>query len=187
MTVKGLEKWGDRIKECPVSNGRTLYYVSCGGLDFEVGIYCKDENETVVYTQVDNCLMTVLSECHRQKRRVRVWYGTGFKDYQTTGYIGRSCGLFKVPMIIFNSRSCSGRVISVSSLVRVDDTRTHKVLWRASNHCGKMELFYVKGNELPWQVCDRNNATPARFKTEKQARRWIDFQRQMAKAWGKSV
>lgn len=181
MTVKGLEKWGDRVRECPLSNGNTIYYVNCGGLDFEVGIYLKDKNEVEVYTQVDDCLMAVLSECYRQERRLRVWYGdrkTGeswFEDCETTGRIGRSCGNFRVPLILADSRSWYGGALSVGSLIRVDDIKARKTLWKVPNYCDKLELFHVKGNKLPWQVCGRST-TLACFETEEKARRWMDFQ-----------
>jgi hypothetical protein len=181
MTVKGLEKWGDKVRECPLLNGNISYYVNYEGLDFEVGIYLKDEDKVEAYTQVDNCLMAVLSECYRQKRRVRVWYGDGktgeswFEDFETTGYIGRSCGDFKVPLIVSNSRSWGGGALSVGSVIRVDDIKTRKTLWKVPNYYDKLELFHVKGNKLPWQVCGRST-TLACFETEEKARRWIDFQ-----------
>ena len=181
MTVKGLEKWGDRIKECPLSNGNTIYYVNYSGLDFEVGIYLKDKNEIEVFMQVDNCLMSVLSECYRQKRRVRLWYGdrksgeSYFEAFETTGRIGRSYGDFKIPLVIPNSRSWGGGALSIGSLIRVDDIKARKTLWKVPNYYDKLELFHVKGNKLPWQVCGRST-TLACFETEEKARRWIDFQ-----------
>ncbi len=181
MTVKGLEKWGDKVRECPLSNGNTIYYVNYEGLDIEVGIYLKDRDEVVAYTQVDNCLMAVLSGGYKYKRRLRVWYGdrkTGeswFEDFETTGYIGRSRGDFKVPLIISNSRSWCGGALSVGSVIRVDDIKARKTLWKVHNYQDKLELFHVKGNKLPWQVCGRST-TLACFETEEKARRWIDFQ-----------
>ena len=182
MTVKGLEKWGDRVRECPLSNGNTIYYVNCEGLDFEVGIYLKDKNEVEVYTQVDNCLMTTLSECYRQKRRIRVWYGdrkTGeswFEGFETTGCIVRSRrNSFNIPLILVNSRSWGGGALSIGSLIRVDDIKARKTLWKVPNYYDKLELFHVKGNKLPWQVCGRST-TLACFETEEKAKRWIDFQ-----------
>jgi hypothetical protein len=181
MTVKGLEKWGDKVRECPLSNGNIIYYVNCDGLDFEVGIYLKDEDKVEAYTQVDNCLMAVLSECCRQKRRVRVWYGdrkTGeswFEEADTTGRIGHSCGEFKFPLLIPNSRSCGGSALMVGSLIRIDDIKARKTLWKVPGYYDKLELFHVKGNRLPWQVCGRST-TLACFETEEKARRWIDFQ-----------
>lgn len=181
MLIKGLEKWGDKIRECSLSNGNTIYYVNYGGIDFEVGIYLKEENETEVYTQVDNCLMATLSECYRQKRRVRLWYGdrksgeSYFEDFETTGRIGRSCGDFKIPLVIANSRSWGGGALLVGSLIRVDDIKARKTLWKVPNYYDKLELFHVKGNKLPWQVCGRST-TLACFETEEKAKRWIDFQ-----------
>lgn len=182
MTVKGLEKWGDKVRECPLSNGNTIYYVNYGGIDFEVGIYLKEENETEVNTQVDNCLMATLSECYRQKRRVRLWYGdrksgeSYFEDFETTGRIGLSRGkIFKIPLVIASSRSWGGGALSIGSLIRVDDIKTRKTLWKVPNYYDKLELFHVKGNKLPWQVCGRST-TLACFETEEKAKRWIDFQ-----------
>lgn len=182
MAIKGLEKWGDRIKECPLLNENTIYYVNCGGLDFEVGIYLKDKNVVEAYTQVDNCLMAVLSECYRQKRRIRVWYGdrkTGhswYEDFETTGYIGKSCGKFNVPLIISNSRSFGGGALSVGSLIRVDDIKTHETLWKVPNFYSKLTLMHDERSEkYPWRVYG-GNINQANFETEEKARRWIDFQ-----------
>jgi hypothetical protein len=181
MEIKGLEKWGDKVRECPLSNGNTIYYVNYEGLDFEAGIYLKDKVEVELYPQVDLYLMAVLSGGYKLKRRLRVWYGDGktgeswFEDFNTTGYIGRSCGDFKVPLIISNSRSRGGSALSVGSIIRVDDIKTRKTLWKIHNYQDKLELFHLKGNKLPWQVCGRST-TLACFETEEKARRWIDFQ-----------
>lgn len=183
MTIKGLEKWGNRVSECPLSNGNTIYYVNYGGIDFEVGIYLKDKNEIEVFAQVDNCLMATLSECYRQKRRVRVWYGdrksgeSWFEDCETTGRIGRSGGkIFNIPLIIANSRSWGGGALSVGSLIRVDDIKARKTLWKVPNFCSELTLIHDEASKkYPWKVYGKHICY-ACFETEGKARRWIDFQ-----------
>lgn len=182
MSIKGLEKWENRVSECPLSNGNTIYYVNYGGIDFEVGIYLKDKNEVEAYAQVDNCLMAALSECYRQERRIRVWYGdrksgeSWFEDSETTGRIGLGHGkIFRIPLIIANSRSWSGKALSVGSLIRVDDIKARKTLWKVPDYNDRLEIIHVEDSKLPWQVCGRGTIF-ARFETEGKARRWVDFQ-----------
>lgn len=182
MTVKGLEKWGDRIKECPLSNGNIIYYVNYDGLDFEVGIYLKDKVEVEVYPQVDLCLMAVLSGAYKLKRRVRVWYGdrkTGhswYEDFETTGRIGKSRGNFNIPLIVPNSRSWGGGALSVGSLIRVDDIKTRETLWKAPNFYSELTLMHdERFVKYPWRVYS-GHINQADFETEEKARRWIDFQ-----------
>ena len=187
MRVEGLEKWEDRIKACELGNGNTIYYVERNGVDFEVGIYLGDKKTLEVYNQVDYSLMDILNSVRHSKHRIRIWYGdkdTGRswnEEYSVTGTVGRTCGIFKEPILLSNCRSCFGGAILVGSLIRVDDITSHRTLWKVSNfHVEKMSIEHrSEKTDYPYAVmCTKDNgaiSNIANFKTEIQAKRWIDF------------
>lgn len=186
MKVTGLEKWEDKVKECKLGNGNTIYYVERNGVDFEVGIYLGDEKTLEVYNQVDYSLMDILNSVRHSKHRIRIWYGdkdTGRswnEEYSVTGTVGRTCGIFKEPILLSNCRSYFGGAILVGSLIRVDDITSHRTLWKVSNfHVEKLYLETTVSENYPYAVMQLKDngdvSNIANFKTENQAKRWIDF------------
>lgn len=89
-------------------------------------------------------VVRILEECRisrnerRPGRRIRVRYGhtrgpkvglDWLEEYDVEGTIGRSTGRIKVPLMIHNSRSTGGQAIMDDCIVRIIDTKTHKVLY----------------------------------------------------------
>ena len=182
MKIEGLEKWGDKVIPCELGNGNIAYYVNMAGTDIEVGIWLKDENKLEVFNQVDEKLISVILQYRGSDERLRIWYGdrvTGKswnEEYDIMGTIGRTGGDFKIPILLNNSRSYGGGAILIGSLVRIDEISSHRTLW-------KHEKFYVPEMELTFQDCGNGynyhvyseGKEIAGFKTENQAKRWIDF------------
>lgn len=83
--------------------------------------------------QVINILENALSS-HRE-RRLKFHYGdakTGRdwnEEHGTTGYIGRSTGSIKIPLLIATSRSSGGGGILDHCILKISDTKTKKVLY----------------------------------------------------------
>lgn len=172
--------------EVKLSNGNTIYYKLYDGTAYEVGIDIKDEGLTE-YSQVNQALMRILKNAEHKDYRLRIWYGdrqTGTawnEEYDVCGYIGRSGGDIKIPLLINNSRSYGGPALSVGSIIRVDDIEEHRTLWKVNNfHVCPMELKHnTDSKNYPYEVWetkdDKSLSNVANFKTESSARRWIAF------------
>lgn len=173
-------------REVKLSNGNTAYYRIVNGMAFEVGMRQKGKEETEDYTAtVNDELVYILSRCYEKRNRIRVWYGdtkTGRawnEEYDIIGRVGRTTGELKVPILVYNARSCGGSEILLSSLIRIVDIKTHRTLWAVPNfHVEKMEVVYKNG-DYPFQVMQIRDTGEvvniANFKNEASAYRYTDF------------
>jgi hypothetical protein len=134
----------------------------------------KKETPQQVRDILDNCM-------HRYGQRVRVFYGdttTGrdwLEEYQTTGTIGRSTGNHPIPILISNSRSDGGPAILDHCIVRI--LINGREVYKHPNYY-QPELILGSGTkDLPFGVyADAvKMECHANFKTESQARRYIEF------------
>ena len=188
MKITGLEKWKDSLVEEKLDNGNIIYFVEKNGMYFSVGLYLKKENKLKVYKNVNEALLNTLLNSYNFKFRIRIWYGdleTGRswnEEYDTMGIIGRTTGKIKTPILINNSRSYGGLPVSIGSVIRIDDIKGKKTLWKVSNfHVEDMKVYEIFDNEnYKYQVSklaedSRQWEAQANFKTEKQAYNWIDF------------
>jgi len=128
---------------------------------------------------------TVLTECYNNQCRIRIWYGdidTGVSwmdEHDVVGTIGRSTGQQKIPLLIKNSRSNGGGGILCHCIIRIDVISSKLTIY-------KHPLFDVPTlgvypnrdedtkTEYPF-IVSKNNELQARFKSEKQAKNYIDF------------
>lgn len=128
---------------------------------------------------------TVLTGCYNNQCRVRLWYGdtkTGLSwmdEYDMIGTISRSTGQQKIPLLIKNSRSIGGGGILCHCIIRIDIISSRRTIY-------KHPLFYVPTlgvypnldedtkNKYPFIVL-KYGTIQARFKSEKQAKNYVDF------------
>jgi len=128
---------------------------------------------------------TALTECYNNQCRVRIWYGdidTGVSwldEYDVVGTIGRSSGQAKIPLLIKNSRSMGGCGILCHCIIRIDVISSRRTIY-------EHPLFYVPlltvatnndndtKNKYPFIVL-KDNELQARFKSDYQAKNYIDF------------
>ena len=188
--VGGLEKWGDDVVICPLSNGNTMYYVIKCETAIEVGIYLKDEERLEVFDNVDDKLISIILQYRgSDNERLRFFYGdrkTGRswnEEFDVSGYVGRSCGNLKIPILLNKKNSCYGGALSLGSIIRVDEISSHRTLWKVSNfHVEEMKVMLNKSlKDYPFSVMRKKDGSDffddniANFKTEVQAKRYIAF------------
>ena len=84
--------------------------------------------------------------------------------------------------IIYFVEKNGGLPVSIGSVIRIDDIKGKKTLWKVSNfHVEDMKVYEIFDNEnYKYQVSklaedSRQWEAQANFKTEKQAYNWIDF------------
>lgn len=106
--------------------------------------------------------------------RIRVWYGdtiTGRswnEENDITGYVGRSTGTVKVPLLINNTRSYGGPEMFSDSIIKMVDTRTKRVMYQHPTF--NQPVFTNNGAEIL-----ENGEHFGRNSTPASAARFCDF------------
>ena len=116
------------------------------------------------------------------KGRLRFWYGKEGKawaeEYDTCGYIGRSCGTCKIPLLIPRSTSIGGGALMTDSIVKIVEIATNRVLYQHANF-NQATFTSVENNEVKYPeytYCVLSNGELyARFTTKQRADRYADF------------
>lgn len=124
-----------------------------------------------------------LNSAYSSQSRIRVWYGdtlTGKawqEEHDVLGYVGRSTGKWKVPLLIANARSMGAPAMLDHCIVRVDRIEDRRTLYRhAAFHTG---LFQAR--VIPADIPDYAEAVAlegsilARFRKAGGGQRWLDF------------
>lgn len=126
-------------------------------------------------------ILSRFNELHRTGRnspRLRLWYGdteTGrcwMEENDITGYIGRSTGLIKIPLLIHNSRSYGGGVILDHCIIRIT---------ARNPHVNRIDCLYSHPNfHIPTITIEGasvlfDGEIYANFKTAEQAHRYAAF------------
>lgn len=104
-------------------------------LDFRT---VKDINGTEYDAKTPDRVISILERYRQNKSlgRIELDYGdteTGRswgEVYDITGYVGRSTGKYKVPLLIYNSRSIGGGSILDHCIIRIREARGKKVLYQ---------------------------------------------------------
>jgi len=87
------------------------------------------------YNTENRQVIDALERCRASKTRIHVAYGNDDgqdwgETFETKGYVGRSMGPMKVPLLIHNSRSMGGGPILCDKVIRVAETRGGRVLYQ---------------------------------------------------------
>lgn len=101
------------------------------------------------------------------------------EEFETHGYVGRSIGPVKVPLLVANIRSLGGGSILTHCVVRIRTSAGGRVLYlHPKYHHGQLE---IRQKTTPVELSDgrlltvdvlRNGTTHASFETVEKARRW---------------
>jgi len=84
-------------------------------------------------------VMAILERCRLARTRIRWRYGGddgldwGDSMYME-GYIGRSCGKYKVPISLYNSRSDGGPSLLTARIIKIETTKGKTLLYQAANY-----------------------------------------------------
>lgn len=132
-------------------------------------------------------VIRVLEQARQTRQRVHISLGdtaTGhdwLEEFETHGYIGRSMGPVKVPLLVANGRSLGGGAILDHCIVRIRTSSGGRILWQHPQyHHGNLEIRQKNdpvtlpdGRVLSVEV-RRDGQEQAAFENTVQARRYIN-------------
>lgn len=141
--------------------------------------YKKSESGTCYSIETSDQVISVLDSLNRGTR-VRVWYGkdgiSWDEENDACGYIGRSTGIVKIPLLVNNNRSLGGGALLDSSIIKIVRTEDKRTLYAHPNF--KQSIFNViVGSDLKEYAANVNKdgVLYARCKTLKQAEKLAQF------------
>jgi hypothetical protein len=154
----------DKYETCTLPNGNPIRY--------------KVVNGTYYHEQTPDKVIETLEYARQTGARIRVFYGDvesgrdWMEIYGTNGYVGRSTGQVKVPLLITSSRSIGGDPILDHCIVRITVNKVDAYR-HVKYHLPHLE---IKENQ-PYEyiVVADGNTKIARVKTRSGAERWIEF------------
>lgn len=102
-------------------------------------VYKITESGTAYKEETCEAIVEVLERCRQQRIRIRVYYGgPDGRDWQdefgTTGYVGRSTGNIKIPLVVYNSRSLGGGAMLDHCIVKIVTTKGKEILYQHPNY-----------------------------------------------------
>lgn len=128
----------------------------------------------------------VLEASRKERATVRLWFGdpdTGrdsLAEFEVHGRVGRSCGPFRVPLLIDSKPDAlGGGPISTDRIVRIVDVASRAVLYQHRNwHLPAIDLAPVREHEVlaagyTVQAVVEGGATHARFWDMPRAAHWL--------------
>lgn len=140
-----------------LSNGKTV-------------VYKKLESGTCYHEETPKEVCRVLENLQNNRSRIRVWYGQGGvswnEENDTIGYIGRSTGNIKIPLLVHNSRSIGGGALLDHCIVKIVDTKSGNTLYEhpkftQANFTTKNNAVFIDG--APYAPHCKNNASAERL------------------------
>lgn len=140
--------------------------------------YKVTETGTAYHVDTEDKVVTILENAIQNHFRVRLVYGdreTGKvwnETYDIMGYIGRSCGSIRIPLLVHNSRSTGGGALLDTCILGIMDTEEKRWLYKADNiNFGEHSIRQGEGCFHLFINGDRYVTT----ETEEQAQRFSDF------------
>lgn len=102
------------------------------------GIKYYELNSTFFHKHTNIEIANVLISAQQKRNRIRIWLGdtiTGKswnEENDTCGYVGRSTGDIKIPILVNKLSSSGGCAILTHKILKIVDTRTKRVLYQHS-------------------------------------------------------
>lgn len=147
----------------------------------------KQINGTSYHDETPDAVIRILENARVNRTRLHISLGDTdsgkdwLEEFETHGYVGRSIGPVKVPLLIANRRSLGGGAILDHCIVRIRlTTGRQTVLWQHPKyHHGELEIrrkaepvTLPDGRTLTVDVL-RDGTTHASFVSLESARSWI--------------
>ena len=96
----------------------------------------KVVNGTSYHEETSSEVTSVLDSAMKSRKRVKVHFGdtkTGRdwnEEHDIIGYVGRSNGSIKIPLLVYNSRSMGGGGLLDHRILKIVETKTKMVLYQ---------------------------------------------------------
>ena len=143
-------------------------------------------NGTSYDVRTPDQVVRVLENARHNRTRLHISLGdqeTGrdcLEEFESHGYVGRSMGPVRVPLMIANRRSLGGGSILDHGIVRIRTSQGGKVLWTHPKYYhGRLEIrpktepvTLPDGRFLTVDVL-RDGELHASFESTEKARRWV--------------
>lgn len=115
--------------------------------------------------------------------RIRIWYGdtkTGkatLDEHDVTGYVSRTTGTHRAPLLVNSKRSMGGLIISSNRIVRIDSISSGRTLYKHEKfHVEKLEVVPSNFEGYAAEVITAlGKSCLARFKSLARANNWVAF------------
>ena len=146
----------------------------------------KHINGTSYRNETPDEVIRVLESARQNRTRLHISLGDTasgrdwLEEFETHGYVGRSIGPVKVPLLVANTRSLGGGSILAHCIVRIRTSAGGRVLWQHPDyHHGTLEIrqktepvTLPDGRTLTVDVL-RDGELHASFESVEKARRWV--------------
>lgn len=143
-------------------------------------------NGTSYHVATPAAVIEVLERVRQNRTRIHVSYGDRtsgldwLEEWDITGYLGRSMGPVKVPLLIANRRSTGGGAMLDHCIVRIRASAGGRVLYQhPAYHFGNLAIrrkaepvTLPDGRTLNIDVV-RDGELHASFESVEKARRWV--------------
>jgi hypothetical protein len=146
----------------------------------------KHINGTSYHNETPDEVIRVLESARQNRTRLHISLGDTasgrdwLEEFESHGYVGRSMGPVKVPLLVANTRSLGGGSILAHCIVRIRESAGGRVLYQHPDyHHGRLEIrqktepvTLPDGRTLTVDVL-RDGELHASFESIEKARRWV--------------
>ena len=133
----------------------------------------KTVNGTSYNINTPDAVIQILENSREKRKRIKIHYGDqDGKDwneiYDTCGYIGRSTGVTKIPILIKTARSLGGGAVLDNKIIKI--TANKRILYQQHNYKPtEFKVIKKEGEDYPY-ILLADGEIFTRHKTERGAK-----------------
>jgi len=133
-----------------------------------------------------NEVKTAVVNAYRTSKRFRIWYGdvkTGKSwddENDVCGYIGKSGGSHKIPLLVHNNNSTGGGALLDDCIIKIVEIQSKRVIYQHTDF--NQSVFIAVANSVTKngkvfgkESLIENEPKYSNFNTDSQAQRYVDF------------